>query len=262
MHVAVTDFDAASKPKTTKQARLRDSDAGSDEEMLNAPSSSAKEPAVSRTEVFNLAHESERTYARASNLLREALHAEGVVFVDATFISGQGDPASKRSNSEAYSSTNDELNNLLTSDGDASDSASVSTGSAKINGLSTRHGSSLTTPQALRQFRLPRRLLSHLIQRYPHGKVFNFEESGGVYASSGDGTSATSSEDSSSRKNRPVTQAQRDALRVRKFMANARTIAFYPLWDVRRQVQNQPPIISVSALLTLRRTQTVGSDHP
>ncbi|WPH02791.1 Hypothetical protein R9X50_00565900 [Acrodontium crateriforme] len=180
---------------------------------------------------FNLGQATDHTFARASNLLREALHAEGVVFVDTAYVSTQS-MSHKSSDSENNSSTNEELAQNLTSDPETSDSSSNSSpGIAKVNGFSTRQVSSITDPQPGKHFRIPRRFLSRLTKQYKLGKIFNFEENGAVYASSSEGTTTTSSSDGGKKKAKPQTPAQRDALRLRKFMPGARTIAFYPLWD-------------------------------
>lgn len=205
-------------------------DGVSREEDVNGRRPSTRSTA-SATAEFNLGQATERTFARASNLLREALHAEGVVFVDTAYVSTQS-TLFKSSDDDNNSSTNEELAQSLTSDPETSDSSSASSaGIAKVNGFSTRQVSSFAETQQGKQFRLPKRFLARLTKQYKHGKIFNFEESGAVYASSGDGTTTTSSSDGGTKQMKPATQSQRDALRLRKFMPGARTIAFYPLWD-------------------------------
>ncbi|KAK5115852.1 hypothetical protein LTR85_009446 [Meristemomyces frigidus] len=127
-----------------------------------------------------------------------------------------------------------ELAHTSTSEGDASDPAGRDSRICKLNGFSTRNKSTLKGSQSSdHQFNLSDSNLASLIRRYPHGKIFNFEDSGDLYSSSGDDAqsagSATSTEGPQARK--PHKRQSQDAKQLGKIMVGARTIAFYPIWD-------------------------------
>ncbi|KAK4546286.1 hypothetical protein LTR36_001963 [Oleoguttula mirabilis] len=192
---------------------------------------------------FDLARASDYAYARASNLIREAVGAEGVVFVDANAASTNAKQSRRRARndtSEVSETTNSastgqsELSHNSTSEGDVSDTAGRGQRPCKLNGFSTRNRSTLNGSQtSAHHFNLSDADLAALIRRYPRGKIFNFEESGDLYSSSGEDTksagSATSTEGGQTR--RPHRRQSQDAKQLGKVMIGARTIAFFPIWD-------------------------------
>ncbi|RMY97173.1 hypothetical protein D0862_08204 [Hortaea werneckii] len=204
-------------------------------------------------ETFDLAKAIESTYARASNLVREAIHGEGAVFADAKAASAairnrggtesESGPSSGEANSSDPSRNNtlqnsgdpqlDSGSNSL-SEGDTSDRVSLKR-ACTVTGFSTRSRSTLTGSSSNHRFALTEAELRRLIKRYPSGKIFNIADSGGLYSSSGDedvGRSEEASDESkrlaSSARRTPVA---RDAKRLSSLMVGARTIAFYPIWD-------------------------------
>ncbi|KAI6802819.1 hypothetical protein KC363_g1188 [Hortaea werneckii] len=205
-----------------------------------------------RLETFDLAKAIESTYARASNLVREAIHGEGAVFADARAASAavrnrrgteDGSTPSGEANSSDPSRDGtlpnpsdphaDSGSNSL-SEGDKSDRVNPKRPCA-VTGFSTRSRSTLSRSSSTLRFALTETELRRLIKRYPGGKIFNLAESGGIYSSSGDedvGRSEDASEESkSSASSAKRTPVGRDAKRLSEIMVGARTIAFYPIWD-------------------------------
>ncbi|KAI7253073.1 hypothetical protein KC343_g4501 [Hortaea werneckii] len=156
-------------------------------------------------ETFDLAKAIQSTYARASNLVREAIHGEGAVFADARAASaairnrrGTGS-GSTPSSGEANSSDPNRDYPLRNSSDPHLDSGS--------NSMSEGDTSDR----------------------------FNFADSGGVYSSSGDEDVALSGETSDESKLSALSARKppvsRDARRLSEIMVGAQTIAFYPIWD-------------------------------
>ena len=80
--------------------------------------------------------------------------------------------------------------------------------------------------------------LGKLIRAYPVGTVFNYAASGTPYSgsddSTGSGSGGASSESATGAKSsapRPNTRYNRHARLLRKIVGDARSIAFYPIWD-------------------------------
>jgi hypothetical protein len=84
--------------------------------------------------------------------------------------------------------------------------------------------------------RIVERDLAKLIKSYPAGKVFNYAASGTPYSGSDDsaGSGGASSESAAgklSQTSRANTKHNRHARLLRKVVGDARSIAFYPIWD-------------------------------
>ncbi|KAK0305185.1 hypothetical protein LTR01_007044 [Friedmanniomyces endolithicus] len=237
-HVAVTDFDQ--RPTKTQDAQpvldvampsQSDEQSGNDVRK-SRPSS----------DNFDLARHVESTYARASNLMCEAMSAEGVIFVDAKAASATL-KSSHASESRPTSSATGQ-NSATQSDGvtnsQSDDNASDHPPTAKlckIIGFSTRSHSTLagSHPSTSRRLPLTETELRAVIKRYPLGKIFNITDSGGVYSSSGEDVTAASDEDGDSQRSSTSSlrksRVSRDAARLGKVMSGAKTIAFLPIWD-------------------------------
>ena len=184
-----------------------------------------KRAKTSHSDSFNLADVSMKTYARASNLMREALAAHGVAFVDISSISSA---PNRRDSSDQQTSTNENSQTHDSSETERSDSVSDNRTTCKVHGCSLHQEEECGEDGfATGRLDFPRTYLEHLLKRYPHGHVFNFGESGGL-VSSGDGDSMSSGSDHAATK---VRDKRGYGRRLRSVMANARTIAFYPLRD-------------------------------
>lgn len=198
-------------------------------------------------------------YSRASNLMREALGAEAVVCVKATTVSTRiklnknltGD-STIGAKTKSDSSGEDLTTTASDTDSDASSRAERL---CKVQGFSTRSRSSLTGTRPERQrFGLTEQELLKLIKSFPRGKIFNFEESGNLYSSSGDeSTSGSNGEGLEQRKkttDRVKSKMSRTMLRLSKVMVGARSIAFYPVWD--EQSETWPSCLFVWITTPLR----------
>ncbi|KAE9966634.1 hypothetical protein BLS_006882 [Venturia inaequalis] len=191
-------------------------------------------------------------FSRASNLIREAGSVDGVVFLDAAIGSFGG--ANEKDVMKAPG--NFHIDDATTTDDDGLRKASDTDGSAtrhteetnptenccSILGFSTRNRSSLKghMPQA-EHHTFPERVLRILLKRYPHGKVFNFEDDGSFSSSDTDnaymgcnsGPKRHPRSETNERRRNVTREAEAAALLT--CLPGARSIFFYPLWDVSRE---------------------------
>jgi hypothetical protein len=186
----------------------------------------------SEDENFDLVELTKQTYARASNLMREALGAEGVVFLEATGnVKSRSDNNPKSSHSSTSGSSSDSRG-IAASGNESSDTSTRVSKPCRLAGFSTRTASTLVGTRSL-AFELSDRDMSKLIKAYPSGKVFTFEDSGGVYSSSGESATSGGSGVGSDGLKPPVrTRHSRHASLLRKVMGEARSIVFYPITNV------------------------------
>lgn len=204
---------------------------------------------------FNIAREVKDVFSRASNLIRESISADGVMFIDADFsrpaqekrgryskAKKDKEPSSARSSSEPGSATASDLETA--EDGAFSESTGSSLGSnanCELLGFSTKIRSSLRGFSASQKHSsLTKKLMERLVRRYPHGKVFNYHEGKSLSSSSGtSGASGTEysevSVDRMNSANRRRTKEHRDAAVLARLISDPRSIAFIPLWDGRRE---------------------------
>lgn len=200
-------------------------------------------------------------FGRASNLMREAMAVEGVMFLDAGF-SNTGDANSKtkplhdpttfRSDTSSHWSTSSDedrekhaASQALAEGGDPTLSPSRRAVPAKmcdVLGFSTRQKVSINgsqPPTALAS--MPAAVMRKLLQRYPHGKVFNFDNE--ALSSSEDdhrrvrhasGTGAPPSPDTchAKRKRRSKDAEGKSLLAV---FQGVRSLVFFPLWDQHKE---------------------------
>ncbi|KAI3481806.1 hypothetical protein L1887_55576 [Cichorium endivia] len=173
-------------PRTVSAARLAQKQSSAAAEQKSASENTAP---------------SQDVYARASNLMREALGAEGAVCVNGTAVSARiksdrnlaGDSTSGAAKAKSDSSGEDAATTTSDTDSDASSRAARL---CKVQGFSTRNRSSLTGTRPERQrFGLTEQELHKLVKTFPRGKIFNFEESGNLYSSSGDESTSGSNEE-------------------------------------------------------------------
>jgi hypothetical protein len=187
-------------------------------------------------------------YARASNLLRESTGCAGVIYVDASAASTSSllrrsnsrsasrDQASISSNTTtSASASSDDSRPTMTSDTDTSDHSEKRSKLCRVVGYSTQVQASEdgVRPPPLQ---LIERDLAKLIKSYPSGKVFNYAASGTPYSGSDDsaGSGVGSSESATGGTKEPSrsnTKHNRHARLLRKVVGDARSIAFYPIWD-------------------------------
>ncbi|KAI9744165.1 MAG: hypothetical protein M1818_002317 [Claussenomyces sp. TS43310] len=223
-----------------------------------------------RVQESTIAKEIERTFARASNLIREATAVEGVLFLDAGLGNYEGStsredvrqkvPMAFRGKDErrTASSSDDDLQRAaienvvsapIISDGREGrvlrPSIQVLEKFCNIHGWSTRSQASLYGQRAAKSHAsVPEPFLQRLLKSYPHGKIFNFDETGSMSSSEDD--ILNHDEESaicgdgriSARGKRRKTKQLRRSLEAKKILSifpGSRSVAFMPLWDPHRE---------------------------
>lgn len=243
--VSTTDFnpkpedDGSTEPHLTGENLSLSPSAKRDGDDRQSQVSSTPFGTARRTDSFHLDTASQHTYARATNLIREAMSAEGVICVDATAASSRVKNTSQESPDpdriSSLSSGNSESYTGVTSDSETSHSSHESSKKrCEVTGFSTRNRSTLSgTCLSQQPFELTDKELERLIRRYPHGKTFTFEASGHLYSSSGDDSTQGSSEGTEMKDSprRPRRKRMNEAQRLRSVMFGARSIGALPSRD-------------------------------
>ncbi|KAK3682190.1 hsp90-like protein [Podospora appendiculata] len=122
--------------------------------------------------------ETERVFSKASNIIRESIEVEGVLFLDAsvrTFGGRIGQEVSEPPILETVQSSES------SSDESQNGQPPISTEqhSCNVLGFSTSRRSSINDHDPLPSHAdFPERLIQKLLQRYPHGRIFNFDRDG------------------------------------------------------------------------------------
>jgi hypothetical protein len=193
---------------------------------------------------FDLTTAVNQSYNRASKLLREALGASGVAFVDASHISTNTTAARRRASTPSGDNTGS-----ATSDTDASDGAGGAPKMCQVTGLSTY----MQEDDHTSTFKLSQRDLATLIKAYPRAKVFSFMKNGDAYSSSeasGPGSSSDSAPDAIS--SRVTTQHSRNARILRNVVGKGGSIIFYPIFDDKSERWRSALIVWTKASISSR----------
>ncbi|OJJ40033.1 hypothetical protein ASPWEDRAFT_33369 [Aspergillus wentii DTO 134E9] len=206
-----------------------------------------------------LATQIKEVFSRAANLVRESIEVEGVAFVDASFGSYGGLVSEKGPEADSSLSDTDSSDDkgvahrrpsLKSTTWAGKDSQTDSAAICGVLGYSTSTVSSIDdAPKDDSTVLMPESLLKTLMRRYPHGKIFNFDEGGGISSDeSSDGLPRLALQRQLSRsgvpernKQRPKERRrargnslQRDADGLIQLLPKARSIALLPLWDSHR----------------------------
>jgi hypothetical protein len=190
---------------------------------------------------FDAASQLKEAYGRASSLLREATGAFGVVFLDASAAfaarplnaSSLQQTGTDRSNSPG-NTTSDDSTVRTNSDTDSSGNGERRPKLCKSLGRSIQFQPGKTGSGNTLPLQLNERDMAKLIKSYPSGKVFNFAVSGTPYSGSDEsaGSSGSSLETKPKLKlPRADTKHNRHARLLRKIVGDARSIAFFPIFD-------------------------------
>ncbi|KAK3395293.1 hsp90-like protein [Podospora didyma] len=208
----------------------------------------ATESASHFTSADQLQDDVERVFSKAANVIRESVEVEGVLFLDASVRSFGGmigreisEPPILTKLSSAESSS-DEGAPPVPGDTDVDD--------CNVLGFSTSSRSSINGDQPVHAHAaMSERLLHRLVQRYPHGCIFNFEADGSMLDQSnqdGEECFDTSPQwkrsfligeeqrghDLRSKGSSQRLRRRRDtAASLLKMFPNARSVAFVPLFD-------------------------------
>lgn len=189
---------------------------------------------------FDLANEIDGVYSRASNLIREALAAEGALFLDANVSHLQKRrPFSKADISDAPTTSASETDTDM-SEAPAPEDAQETAENCPLLGFSTRIKSSLRGfLPSQKHLSLPKRFLGRLIRRYPAGHIFNFNQRGSLYSESGEDNSSSAdtkllTHEMLRKLRRTRSRASREAAALGDVLSGVQSAVFLPLWDVRR----------------------------
>lgn len=173
--------------------------------------------------------ELKRAFSRASNILRETVELEGVLFLDAS-ISSFGGMVEDRGHSGACGHSNDQSRR------GSQDTLRY----CDILGLSTTESSSIEDLEMSRdQMQVPERLMRKLLSRYPEGKIYNFDLDGAYLSGESDAsdcsTFSRSNPDgtvkSRRRPSRVFQSLEGQARAITHIFPDARSVAVVPLWD-------------------------------
>ena len=215
---------------TTGSGRETTSATNTIDETIPEVNQAAIQQAAAKEQVgireYDLSREVRQAHSRASKLLREALGASGVAFVDASAISTTRSSGRRRSSTPSGDNVRSG-----TSDTDASDGSTTSSRMCEVTAISTHMEAS--EDRAL-PFEISHRDLTTLVKAYPRAKVFSFMKDGDAYSGSDGSESGSSSEslfDASAP--RVETKHSRHAQILMKAVDKAVSIAFYPIFDVR-----------------------------
>jgi signal transduction histidine kinase len=186
---------------------------------------------------------SEEIFPRAANLIRESIEVEGVVFLDARVESfGELDEDEYRKAREAW------RHGTTTSSDESTDSGSPpnpmhpftlgigskDTITCRMLGFSTSTSSSIDDDKASHNPAIPTSLLKAILSRYPHGKIFNYNENG-LLSDDGSGSSTSRSSETNAcskrRKGGRKPSHTQNANALIEVLEGARSIIFLPLWD-------------------------------
>ena len=204
-------------------------------------------------------------FAKASNIIRESLEVEGVIFLDArvSIYAGLVDSKCRDSttslseNSDKSSGNSDTTMQSTTIKSDTTESAGsrADEPACKLLAFATSDNSTINQSLMGGQYNLSETSLKAFIRRYPSGTVFNFDGSGLLQSSDSEASDATTAfaasygateseagsaaEDASStlpkRKRRTRRSKINDGSTILKLLPGARAAVFFPLWDQDRQ---------------------------
>jgi signal transduction histidine kinase len=184
----------------------------------------------------------ERIFARAANLIRESIEVEDVVFIDARIESFGGlvgyefrEEAIRSEHSTDSGSIEGSVSSVAPvpyanhPDGDAF---------CRTLGYSTSESSTITEFDARPRYEnaIRESVLKAILNRYPHGKIFNYNQDGSLSGDSSSSSSGTVSSSSTKELESTNTTSRKhncrqDANDLKGVFGGARSVIFLPLWD-------------------------------
>lgn len=195
------------------------------------------------------------TFAKASNIIRESLEVEGVVFLDARISSFGGMVKSEKTDSTSGLSDVSDVSTSSTTVSQAKSEGQESPAETKrvndplcnLLAYATSDNSTINSSSQGGRYEINESALKKFIRRYPSGTVFNFDELGILQSSDSEASIAAvvaPTPESQGSKSMLVpgkkTKGKRtskinDGVAILKLLPGARTAAFFPLWDHDRQ---------------------------
>ncbi|KAF2826428.1 hypothetical protein CC86DRAFT_323733 [Ophiobolus disseminans] len=237
--------------RQTENARLETLDEEEERGEHPAPATTVKQAQRKRENESDAS----RIFQRAARIMRESTQADGVVFFDtsAAAIKGQLHDFSRHTASSDESATHNtddvdtadsttsrrrRMQNVIHTESSASTEAALAQSKAcPVAGLSLRDG---TTALVHADFAFTETAMERYIQRYPHGKFFNYNEEGLGINSSDEKSQASETDQSDRTQSESATSPRKTRKRRRekfipteflKVLPNVRTLIFLPLWD-------------------------------
>ncbi|KAJ0416972.1 hypothetical protein BJY00DRAFT_290647 [Aspergillus carlsbadensis] len=186
----------------------------------------------------------QRIFSRAANLVRESIEVEGVVFLDARIESFGGlvgyEATAERTRSSSEDSTDSGSGSSSSPPDPSPPMPDDDTTTCRILGSSTTQSSTINdrnprferlTPDS---YAVREVVLKAIMNRYPHGKIFNYTQDGSLSDDSStsagtQGTQGTQGTEGSGRRTRR--KHRQDARDLNTALGGARSIIFLPLWD-------------------------------
>ncbi|KAF6807250.1 sensor histidine kinase response [Colletotrichum sojae] len=249
------DPSSTASPRNPTPSPRRSSGQGPVPSLIPEPSvnSISSDPAPAQTDEDTHMDVIRHVFSKASNIIRESIEVEGVVFLDASIGSFAGlatKPSAKVSPSGAASSSSsssDEVYKQQRVKGSSPEEADVR---CRMLGHSNSVSSSID--QQLGSQAHPcfsERFLSKLLRRYPRGKIFSFDENGYLQSSdfSDEETpkalspsaleepfSHPMTERDRKRSKRMLSRANEGKM-IMSLFSGARSVALVPIWDSQKQ---------------------------
>ncbi|KAF5622483.1 nik-1 (Os-1p) [Fusarium sp. NRRL 52700] len=231
------------QPRTTGETTAISSGASRE---ANMTSTSTKSMSVQESDANAKEKAIAKIFSRAVNIIREGIEIEGVVFLDANFETSATDSMLHESQSSTESSSSSD---------DSSDRIEQEKSCCGILGFATSTSSSINLDVGSDiHAAMPMKLLASLLRRYPAGKIFNFDEDGSLLSSGsseadlctpmpkeeyfGEGLTAVLS----GKSQRPWSRSL-EGPSVSKIFPGARSVAFVPVWDPKRDPQRLEAVL-------------------
>ncbi|KAF5681573.1 nik-1-like protein [Fusarium denticulatum] len=205
-----------------------------------APTTNASRAIDTMSENRNL----ENVFSRAANIIRESVEVEGCIFLDATMASYR----------LAKAKTAPDARTVGQSSSTSSDDNTRQDTICDIAGFSTSGTSSIDRTRSPKvSVALSEKFMMRMLKQYPQGKVFTFSDDGELQ------TSDSSSEDlfpwischeypdkqagqekragpmPLDKSRRKFVSRQREGRTISAAFPNARSVAFFPIWDPRQE---------------------------
>lgn len=187
-------------------------------------------------------------FDKAANIIRESLEIEGCLFIDPTLTSFGSMVDSSRHKANPNFALSEQ------SSGAEGDDSRVSDGEATLQycrplGFSTSQSHSINGDNDA-PFRgaVAQKFAAVLLQRYPQGKIFNFDSNGDLLSSDSSDESVTTPTDSplspgglpaqktsgAHAKHKPWAREQEGNL-ISEIFPGARSVSFMPIWDSKKE---------------------------
>jgi signal transduction histidine kinase len=246
------DSDATAPDSATTPSGSNQSDLETNEQKKTGSNQPEKVTFRSSVSSDNVPDESvpvalQKIFSRAANLIRESIEVEGVAFLDARIESFGGLVGDEHGKArEAWARDKTASSEDSTDSGDCESPATPSTTSSEEDATTCRTlGSSTSKSSTIdddsrsglksgHEYAVRGSVLKAILNRYPNGKIFNYNESGSLSDDSGSGTtsriSAKTSRSKAKKKRREPNHKQ-DANDLIRVIEGARSIIFLPLWD-------------------------------